>query len=210
MAEAKKRKGTALLAVMDENCSSCAGSPLCEAHCPVEDCINLLYEELPGGGLKPYRVFVDNDKCIGCQMCYSDDLTKIQQHKETRDFTRTTTNFTTKPQTRGAGSGVPNAFLALIETIGRPPARKSPLYAIKISSTRLGSSRLLRHHRNQKSELRFCRRRQERRAGIKARRVTTRTRRRLSVVLARVLAPESGAKYSSNRSCCLSKHDSAI
>src|SRR5918995_3085137 len=79
----KKRKGTALLAVMDENCSSCAGSPICEAHCPVENCINLLYEELPQGGLKPYRVFVDNDKCIGCQMCYSEDLTKIHQHKET-------------------------------------------------------------------------------------------------------------------------------
>ena len=86
MAEAKKRKGTALLAVMDENCSSCAGSPICEAHCPVDDCINLVYEELPGGGLKPYRVFVDNDKCIGCQMCYSDDLTKIQQHKETGEI----------------------------------------------------------------------------------------------------------------------------
>jgi ferredoxin len=86
MAEAKKRKGTALLAVMNENCSSCAGSPLCEAHCPVEGCINLLYEELPQGGLKPYRVFVDNDKCIGCQRCYSDDLTKIQQHKETGEI----------------------------------------------------------------------------------------------------------------------------
>jgi ferredoxin len=79
----KKRKGTALLAVMDENCSSCAGSPLCEVHCPVDGCINLLYEELPQGGLKPYRVWVDNDKCIGCQMCYSDDLTKVHQHKET-------------------------------------------------------------------------------------------------------------------------------
>ena len=79
----KKRKGTALLAVMDENCSSCAGSPLCELHCPVENCINLLYEEVPQGGLKPYRVWVDNDKCIGCQMCYSDDLTKVHQHKET-------------------------------------------------------------------------------------------------------------------------------
>jgi ferredoxin len=86
MAEAKKRKGTALLAVMDENCSSCAGSPICEAHCPVDECINLLYEELPGGGLKPYRVWVDNDKCIGCQMCYSDDLTKIHRHKETGEI----------------------------------------------------------------------------------------------------------------------------
>ena len=43
----KKRKGTPLLAVMDESCSSCAGSPVCELHCPVEDCINLLYEETP-------------------------------------------------------------------------------------------------------------------------------------------------------------------
>ncbi len=82
----KKRKGTALLAVMNENCSSCAGSPLCEVHCPVDGCINLLYEELPQGGLKPYRVWVDNDKCIGCQMCYSDDLTKIHQHKETGEM----------------------------------------------------------------------------------------------------------------------------
>jgi ferredoxin len=86
--EKKKRKGTALLAVMDENCSSCAGSPLCELHCPVENCINLLYEETPAGGLKPYRVWVDNDKCIGCQMCFSDDLTKIHRHKETGEVFR--------------------------------------------------------------------------------------------------------------------------
>ncbi len=71
----KKRKGTPLLAVMDESCSSCAGSPVCELHCPVEDCINLLYEETPNGGMKLYRVWVDNDKCIGCQMCFGDDLT---------------------------------------------------------------------------------------------------------------------------------------
>jgi ferredoxin len=86
--EKKKRKGTALLAVMDENCSSCAGSPVCELHCPVENCINLLYEETPAGGLKPYRVWVDNDKCIGCQMCYSDDLTKVHRHKETGEIFR--------------------------------------------------------------------------------------------------------------------------
>jgi radical SAM protein with 4Fe4S-binding SPASM domain len=35
--EKKKRKGTALLAVIDENCSSCAGSPLCELHCPCRE-----------------------------------------------------------------------------------------------------------------------------------------------------------------------------
>jgi len=85
-ATAKKRKGTALLAVMNESCSSCAGSPICELHCPVEGCINLLYEETPQGGLKPYRVWVDNEKCIGCQMCYSDDLTKIHQHKDTGEL----------------------------------------------------------------------------------------------------------------------------
>jgi hypothetical protein len=31
----KKRKGTSLLAVMDENCS-CPDALLCELHCPVE------------------------------------------------------------------------------------------------------------------------------------------------------------------------------
>ena len=81
-----KRKGTPLLAVMDESCTSCAGAPLCEPHCPVEGCINLLYEETPNGGLKPYRVWVDNDKCIGCQMCYSDDLTKVHRYKETGEI----------------------------------------------------------------------------------------------------------------------------
>lgn len=84
----KKRKGTALLAVMNENCTSCAGSPLCELHCPVENCINLLYEETPAGGLKPYRVWVDNEKCIGCQMCFSDDLTKIHRHKGSGEIYR--------------------------------------------------------------------------------------------------------------------------
>jgi len=73
---------------MDENCSSCAGSPLCELHCPVENCINLLYEQTLAGGLKPYRVWIDNDKCIGCQMCYSDDLTKVHRHKETGEIFR--------------------------------------------------------------------------------------------------------------------------
>jgi len=82
----KKRKGTPLVAAMDENCSSCAGSPVCELHCPVEGCINLLYEETPNGGLKPYRVWVDNDKCIGCQMCFSDDLTKLHRHRQTGEI----------------------------------------------------------------------------------------------------------------------------
>ena len=59
-----------------------------EPHCPVENCINLLYEETPAGGLKPYRVWVDNDKCIGCQMCFSDDLTKVHRHKETGEIFR--------------------------------------------------------------------------------------------------------------------------
>ena len=26
---------------------------------------------------------MDNEKCIGCQMCYSDDLTKVHEHKTT-------------------------------------------------------------------------------------------------------------------------------
>ncbi len=102
---------------MDENCSSCAGSPICEAHCPVDDCINLLYEELPQGGLKPYRVFVDNDKCIGCQMCYSDDLTKIHQHKETGEiFYEYANRFYDSNETRAARCVPKSIQLQLIGT----------------------------------------------------------------------------------------------
>ena len=86
--ENKKRKGTALLAVMDGNCSSCAGSPLCEAHCPAGNCSNVLYEETPAGGLKPSRVRLDNDPWSDCQMCFSDDLTKVHRHKETGEVFR--------------------------------------------------------------------------------------------------------------------------
>ena len=42
-----EEKKNFLPAVMDENCTSCAGSPVCELHCPP-------------AGLKPYRVWVDN------------------------------------------------------------------------------------------------------------------------------------------------------
>ena len=39
--EKRKRKSTALLAVMDENCSSSAGALLCDLHCPVENWFNI-------------------------------------------------------------------------------------------------------------------------------------------------------------------------
>jgi hypothetical protein len=38
---------------MDDNCTSCAGPPVCELHCPIEDCINLLYEETPTAAGNP-------------------------------------------------------------------------------------------------------------------------------------------------------------
>jgi Pyruvate/2-oxoacid:ferredoxin oxidoreductase delta subunit len=71
---------------MDENCICYAGAPLCEPHCPVEDCLNLLYEETPNDGLKPDRVWVDNDQCIGCEVCYSDDLTKVHRIKKPEKY----------------------------------------------------------------------------------------------------------------------------
>lgn len=133
---AKKRKGTALLAVMDENCSSCAGSPLCEVHCPVDGCINLLYEEMPQGGLKPYRVWVDNDKCIGCQMCYSDDLTKIHEHKETGEiFYEYAGRFYDKGKNLLEGEALPKKFqLQLVGTTSEDRLDKKicPWDAIKM------------------------------------------------------------------------------
>src|SRR5499426_2111840 len=140
--ETKKRKGTALLAVMDENCSSCAGSPICEAHCPVDNCINLVYEELPQGGLKPYRVFVDNDKCIGCQMCYSEDLTKIHQHKETGEIYYEYANrFYNSNKTPVPPAAMPKKIqLQLIgtESEDRLDKKISPWAAIKMSEFKAG------------------------------------------------------------------------
>ena len=63
----RKRKPK-LLAVINENCTGCAGSPVCVAYCPVEACMFWIPDEdHPPFG----RIEVDKTTCIGCAKCTS-------------------------------------------------------------------------------------------------------------------------------------------
>jgi ferredoxin len=54
---------------MNDNCSACAGSPMCMTECPV-DCIHIMYDET----FRPLRGYVDYDTCIGCLNCFSFEI----------------------------------------------------------------------------------------------------------------------------------------
>jgi ferredoxin len=63
----RKRKPK-LLAVINENCTGCSGSPVCVAYCPVEACMFWIPDEdHPPFG----RIEVDKSTCIGCAKCTS-------------------------------------------------------------------------------------------------------------------------------------------
>jgi len=63
----RKRKPK-LVAVINENCTGCAGSPVCIEYCPVEACMFWVPdEEHPPFG----RIEVDKTLCIGCAKCTS-------------------------------------------------------------------------------------------------------------------------------------------
>lgn len=62
--KAKKR----LVAVVDDRCTGCAGSPVCIAMCPVDRVI----EYVPDEDAYPFgKVRIDADRCIGCTLCVS-------------------------------------------------------------------------------------------------------------------------------------------
>ena len=57
-----------LLAVINDGCTGCAGAPVCQIYCPVDDCMLLQ----PAGEAGPYgRIWVDPLKCVGCRKCVS-------------------------------------------------------------------------------------------------------------------------------------------
>ncbi len=63
----RKRKPKQL-AIINENCTGCAGSPVCVAYCPVEACMFWIPDEdHPPFG----RIEVDKATCIGCAKCTS-------------------------------------------------------------------------------------------------------------------------------------------
>ncbi len=63
----RKRKPKQL-AIINENCTGCSGSPVCVGYCPVEACMFWVPDqENPPFG----RVEVDKATCIGCGKCTS-------------------------------------------------------------------------------------------------------------------------------------------
>ena len=64
----KRKRKPHILAVINENCTGCSGSPACVEYCPVEDC---MYWS-PDPDHAPFgRIIVDPLLCIGCKLCTS-------------------------------------------------------------------------------------------------------------------------------------------
>ena len=65
LTERRKRKPK-IMAWINEDCTGCAGSPVCVSYCPVEDCMVLVFDEEndPFG-----RIVVEELLCIGCKKC---------------------------------------------------------------------------------------------------------------------------------------------
>jgi ferredoxin len=63
-----RKKKPKVLAVINDNCTGCSGSPVCVGYCPVADCMYWVPDEdHPPFG----RIEVDAALCIGCKLCTS-------------------------------------------------------------------------------------------------------------------------------------------
>ena len=63
-----RKKKPPLVAVINECCTGCAGSPVCITYCPVEKCMFWVTDE----DSPPFGVIeVDYQLCIGCKKCIS-------------------------------------------------------------------------------------------------------------------------------------------
>ena len=64
----KRKRKPHILAVINECCTGCAGSPACVDYCPVADCMYWV----PDTAHPPFgRIEVDALTCIGCKLCTS-------------------------------------------------------------------------------------------------------------------------------------------
>jgi len=62
----RRAKKPKLLAVVSDLCTGCAGAPVCQIYCPVDDCMILT----PADDAAPFgRIWVDPLKCVGCKKC---------------------------------------------------------------------------------------------------------------------------------------------
>ncbi len=63
----KRKRKPHILAVINECCTGCSGSPACVDYCPVSEC--MFWQDIPGS---PFgRIVVDPLLCIGCKLCTS-------------------------------------------------------------------------------------------------------------------------------------------
>ena len=64
----RRKRKPHIIAVINECCTGCAGSPACEDYCPVSDCMFWVKDE----NHQPFgRIVVDPLLCIGCKLCTS-------------------------------------------------------------------------------------------------------------------------------------------
>jgi ferredoxin len=64
----RRKRKPHILAVINESCTGCSGSPACVEYCPVADCMYWSpdFDHPPFG-----RIIVDPLLCIGCKLCTS-------------------------------------------------------------------------------------------------------------------------------------------
>lgn len=65
---APRKRKPKQLAVINESCTGCSGSPVCIELCPIADCMFLVQDEdAPVFGV----IKIDHTVCIGCKKCTS-------------------------------------------------------------------------------------------------------------------------------------------
>jgi ferredoxin len=64
----KRKRKPHIIAVINDSCTGCSGSPACTEYCPVAECMYWVRDEdHPPFG----RIMVDPILCIGCKLCTS-------------------------------------------------------------------------------------------------------------------------------------------
>ncbi len=62
----RRKRKPPIMAVIQDNCTGCGGSPVCRELCPVEGCMQLIHDDQ----FSPFGyIWVDPLKCIGCKKC---------------------------------------------------------------------------------------------------------------------------------------------
>lgn len=64
----KRKRKPKLISVINDGCTGCGGSPICQEDCPVENCmVEVVNPDVPHAK----RINVDPLLCIGCKKCTS-------------------------------------------------------------------------------------------------------------------------------------------